>query len=225
MTLRAVIFDFDGVLVDSEPFHFGALRESLVAEGIAIDEEEYLQTYLAYDDRGAIRLALERHGRPNDAGRVEVVAGRKAEIFDRMLAHIPFFPGVTALLETLAAEFPLAIASGALRCEIEAVLSAGGVRTLFAAVVGADDVARSKPHPEPYLSAMARLESRAPGLRPEECLVFEDSMPGVAAALAAGMKVVAVTNSYPAARLSAAHRVVGSLADVEASGLRALFDS
>jgi beta-phosphoglucomutase-like phosphatase (HAD superfamily) len=223
MALRAVIFDFDGVLVNSEPLHFRALRESLLPEGIAIDEEEYAREYLAYDDRRAVRIALEYHGRPADAPHVAPIAERKAAIFDRMLADIPFFPGALELLRTLAAEFPLAIASGALRGEIEAVLGARGMRGLFAAVVGADDVTLGKPHPEPYLAAMNGLAPRAPGLRPGECLAVEDSMPGVASALAAGMKVVAVTNSYPAGKLSAAHAVVGSLADVEPPGLRALF--
>jgi beta-phosphoglucomutase-like phosphatase (HAD superfamily) len=223
MALRAVIFDFDGVLVNSEPLHFRALRESLLPEGIAIEEDEYAREYLAYDDWRAVRIALENHGRPCDPPHVGVLAERKAVIFDRMLADIAFFPGVPELLRTLAVEFPLAIASGAQRGEIEAVLVARGIRDLFAAVVGADDVAQGKPHPEPYLAAMNRLVPRAPGLLPQECLAVEDSMPGVASALAAGMKVVAVTNSYPAGKLSAAHAVVGSLADVEPPGLRALF--
>jgi HAD superfamily hydrolase (TIGR01509 family) len=81
---------------------------------------------------------------------------------------------------------PLAIASGALTSEIDALLRAGGLRDAFSAIVGADQVGQGKPHPEPYLTAMARVAAHAPRLRPEECLVFEDSMPGIAAALAAG---------------------------------------
>ena len=222
MALRAVIFDFDGVLVNSEPLHFRTLREILLPEGIDIDEDEYVATYLAYDDRGAIRLALERHGIPFDADRVEGIAQRKAAIFDAAVADVPFFPGVRQLLAGLAAEIPLAIASGALHGEIEAILHAGGLLPVFHAIVGADDVSRGKPHPEPYLTAMARLETHAPRLRPEECLVFEDSMPGIAAARAAGMIVVAVTNSYPAAQLSAANRVVASLEGLGTADLRAL---
>ena len=222
MALRAVIFDFDGVLVNTEPLHFRTLREILLPEGIAIDEDEYVATYLAYDDRGAIRLALERHGVPIDADRVERIAERKAAIFDAAAAEVPFFPGVRELLAGLAAEMPLAIASGALHGEIEAILQTGGLLPVFHAIVGADDVARGKPHPEPYLMAMALLEPRAPRLRPEECLVFEDSMPGIAAARAAGMTVVGVTNSYPAAKLSAAHRVVASLEGLGTADLRAL---
>ncbi len=131
--------------------------------------------------------------------------------------------GIESLVRALAAEVPVAIASGALREEIEAILSAGGLREPFHAIVGARDVRQGKPHPEPYLTAARRLAERAPGLRPEDCVVFEDSMPGIAAARAAGMKVVAVTNSYPAAKLGAAHRVVDTLAGLDATSLRALF--
>lgn len=223
--MRAAIFDFDGVLVDSEPLHFGSLREALLPEGIVIDEAEYVRHYLAYDDRGSIRLALESHGMPCERARVEVIAERKASAFDRLVERVPFFAGARELVRALAAEMPLAIASGALTAEIEAILSAGGLRDAFAAIVGADDVAHSKPDPEPYLEALARLRPCAPGLAPAECLVFEDSMPGIASARAAGMKVVAVTNSYPAAKLSAAHLVVPSLEGLAAAGLRDLFRS
>jgi HAD superfamily hydrolase (TIGR01509 family) len=221
--MRAVLFDFDGVLVDSEPLHFRAMRAALVAEGFTIDEEEYWRHLLAHDDRGAIRIALERHGLPYDGARIDAVTRRKAEAFEAVLADIAFFPGVPELVLSLSRELPLAIASGARRVEIEAILEAGGLRDAFSAVVGIDDVSRSKPDPEPYLTAMRRLNGRAPGLQPAQCLVIEDSTTGIAAGLAAGMKVLAVTNSYPAARLASAHRVVDSLAGLDSAGLRQLF--
>jgi beta-phosphoglucomutase len=221
--MRACLFDFDGVLVNSEPLHYRALRDSLLPERITIDEEEYERRYLAYDDRTGIRIALEVHGVAPDPERVDAIAARKAAIFEGMMGKVPFFPGVETLVRSLSREMPLAVASGALHAEIESVLAAGGLRDAFTAIVGADDVSRGKPHPEPYLAAMERVEPRAPGLRPSECLVVEDTMPGIAAALAAGMRVLAVTNSYPAAKLSAAHRVLDSLADVEPADLRLLF--
>lgn len=221
--MRAVVFDFDGVLVDSERLHFRAQREALLADGIAIDEDEYFRHYLAYDDRGALRLALERHGKRADRDHVEELAQDKARIFARLLPEVPFFPGARELVSTLAREVPLAVASGARRPEIEAILVAGGLRDRFAALVGVDDVSHTKPHPEPYLKAMAGLRDRAPGLRPAECLVFEDSVPGIASALAAGMKVVGITNSYPAAKLRSAHRVVDSLEGLTAEELKSLF--
>jgi beta-phosphoglucomutase len=220
--MRAVIFDFDGVLVDSEPLHFRSMRESLLPAGIEIDEEEYARSYLAYDDRGAIRRALEIHGVPFDRERVEDLSRRKAMLFEALLPTIPFFPGVRGLLGSLAKEVPLAIASGALRAEIESILATGGLLTLFGAVVGADDVRQGKPHPEPYLAALERIARSVPGLSAGECVVVEDSPPGIAAGLAAGMKVLAVSNSYPREALSAAHRVVDSLEGLGPADLRDL---
>jgi beta-phosphoglucomutase len=221
--MRAAVFDFDGVIANSEPLHFSALRDALLEDGVAITEEEYYTRYLAYDDRGAIRLVLEHHGLTYDLDRVDIVAVRKAEIFEQLLPTIPFFPGVAELVRKLSGEIPLAIASGARREEIEAILQAGGVRDAFRAIVGAEDVSRGKPDPEPYLRAAARLLPHAPDLKPEQCVAFEDSIPGIAAARTAGMKVVAVTNSYPAEKLTAAHRVVASLEGLDSTGLRALF--
>ena len=122
--MRAAIFDFDGVIVDSEPLHFRALRESLLPEGIAINEEEYNRLYLAYDDRGAIRLALEHHGVPSSRPRGPASPARKAADLRGGAPDVPFFPGVRELSRALAAEMPVAIASGALRAEIEAILTA-----------------------------------------------------------------------------------------------------
>jgi HAD superfamily hydrolase (TIGR01509 family) len=221
--MRAAIFDFDGVIANSEPLHFAALREALSEDGVAIDEGEYYRLYLAYDDRGAIRRALEHHGAKAEADRVERITARKSVMFERLLPTVPFFPGVPELVRRLAAQVPVGIASGARRDEIEAIVGAGGFRDAFRAIVGADDVAHGKPDPEPYLTAAARLRPWAENLVPSECVAFEDSVPGILAARNAGMKVVAVTNSYPAAKLDAAHRVVDSLLGLEEDGLRALF--
>jgi HAD superfamily hydrolase (TIGR01509 family) len=221
--MRAVIFDFDGVLVNSEPLHFRALHEALLGEGIAISEEEYLREYVAYDDRGSIRIALERHGRPSSPDRIKAVAAVKAEAFERLMAEVPFYPGARELVRGLAAEMPLAIASGARRAEIERILRAGGLRDAFAAVVGADDVTRTKPDPEPYLAAHALIAPLAPALAAAECLVFEDTLVGIAAGRAAGMKVVGVAQTYPASKLTLAHQVVPSLEGLGVAEVRALF--
>jgi len=221
--MRAALFDFDGVLVDSEPLHYKALRESLQPEGVTIDEEEYRRHYLAYDDRESIRIALEQHGKAYDPAVVQTVAERKARLFQEQIQGIPLYPGALELVRSLSREVPLAIASGALRGEIEAILSALGLRDAFRAVVGAEDVSSGKPHPEPYLAAIARLAPFAPSLAPNQCLVFEDSMAGIASALAAGMKVVGVAHTYPRSRLSAAHLVVESLEAVTLADVRSLF--
>lgn len=217
-----MIFDFDGVLVNSEPLHFRALRDSLVPEGILIDSTEYLRNYVAYDDRGAIRLALEQHGRPWDAVNVEIVADRKARMFDEMKKEIPFFPGARELVRDLQREMPLAIASGARHSEIEDLLEQGGLRDAFSAVVGADDVQRTKPHPEPYLEALRLLQPSAAGLEAKDCVALEDTPVGIAAARAAGMTVIGVAHTYDSDALGSADHVLISLRRVDAAALRAL---
>jgi beta-phosphoglucomutase len=221
--MRAVVFDFDGVLVNSEPLHFRALRDALQGAGITITEEEYLREYVAYDDRASIRIALERHGHDAGDDRVTGLAAAKAEVFERLMGETPFYPGARELVRGLAAEVPVAIASGARREEIERILHAGGLRDAFVAVVGADDVERTKPHPEPYLRAYAQIAPRASGLVPAECLAFEDTIPGIAAARAAGMKVIGVAQTYPAAKLTLAHQVVRALEGLDVAEVRALF--
>ena len=225
MALRAAVFDFDGVLVDSEPLHYRSLRDALRPEGVEISEEEYLQVYLAYDDREAIRLALERHGEDPAPARRERIEARKVDIFARMIPEIPVFDGARDLVRALEQDMPLAIASGARHDEVDAILRGVGLRDAFQAIVGAEDAERTKPDPAPYVEAARQLAARTGGLAPEECVAFEDSMPGIASALGAGMKVVGVAHSYPAEKLRAAHRVVDSLVGLDAGALRRLFPS
>jgi HAD superfamily hydrolase (TIGR01509 family) len=224
MPLKAVIFDFDGVLVNSEPLHFRAMRDALLPEGVTITNEEYENHYLAYDDREAMRVALEIHKKPAGRDDVDRTARRKAEIFETILPEVPFYDGARDLIADLARMVPLAIASGALSDEIETILRTGGLRESFVAVVGADHTPQSKPHPAPYLLAMERLRPRVPDLTATECLVVEDSMAGIASGLAAGMRVLGVAHTYPAAKLSAAHHVVPALRGQTAASLRGLFE-
>jgi HAD superfamily hydrolase (TIGR01509 family) len=225
MGLRAAVFDFDGVIVDSEPLHFRSLQDALSSEGVRITREEYWGHLLAYDDRGSIRHAFERHGEPLDPARLGRVEQRKVERFAELIPEIGVFPGARELVSVLAASLPLAIASGARREEIEAILAGIGLRGSFRAVVGAQDAARTKPDPAPYLEAARQLAGHAGGeLAPSECVAFEDSVPGLMSALGAGMKVVGVAHSYPAAKLQSAHRVVESLAALEPASLGALFE-
>ena len=217
--MRAAIFDFDGVLVNSEPAHFLALREALRPEGIVITEVEYLSRYVAYDDKRAAASALEHHGRAPAAERVETVAGLKAALYEEMLREVPFFPGARELVRGLQRHMPLAIASGARHVEIENILEAGGLRDAFTAVVGADDVRRTKPDPEPYLEALRQLRKGLPDLEASQCVALEDTPPGIVAARGAGMIVVGVAQTYDRPRLSAAHHVVESLRGLEAESL------
>ncbi len=225
MALRAAVFDFDGVIVDSEPLHFRALRDALQEDGVTITPEEYWGHYLAYHDRAAIGLALEHHQQPAPPERLARIEQRKIARFAELLPEVPVFEGARELVSSLAAELPLAIASGARHDEIEAILQGVGLRHAFAVIVGVDDVARAKPDPLPYLEAAGRLAPLAPALTPAECVAFEDSPPGIASALGAGMRVVGVTHSYEPDKLEIAHRVVPSLAGVTLGELRRLFES
>lgn len=222
--MLAVVFDFDGVLVDSEPLHFRSLRDALLADGVEITEEEYWGVYLAYDDRGALRRALEHRGEPADPQRVERLAAAKAARFEALLPEVAVFPGARELVRTLHPEVPLAIASGARHEEIDAILEGVGLRDAFAAIVGVEDAPRTKPDPAPYLEAARRLAATRGALTPADCVAIEDSVPGIASALASGMKVVGVAHSYPAEKIRSAHRVVASLASVSPTDLRGLFE-
>jgi beta-phosphoglucomutase len=224
MALRAAVFDFDGVIVDSEPLHFRSLRDALASESVLITHEEYWDHLLAHDDKSSIRLAFERRGEKPDRERLARVERAKIARFAELIPEVPVFPGAREVIGALAAELPLAIASGARHAEIEAILTGIGLRGAFCAVVGAEDASRTKPDPAPYLEAARRLEDRVAGLVPEECVAFEDSVPGVMSALGAGMKVVGVAHSYPADKLRSAHRVVESLAALEPGSLGALFE-
>jgi HAD superfamily hydrolase (TIGR01509 family) len=147
--------------------------------------------------------------------------------FERLLPEVPVFPGARELVRALHPEVPLAIASGARHAEVEAILGGVGLLDAFSAIVGAEDAPRTKPDPAPYLEAARRLAAAAGNdLAPAGCVAIEDSIPGIASALGAGMKVVGVAHSYPTEKLkaTAAHRVVGSLAGLDPAGLRGLFE-
>ncbi|HZP41218.1 MAG TPA: HAD family phosphatase [Candidatus Binatia bacterium] len=221
---RALIFDFDGVITDSEPLHLAAFQRALGAEGIALDRDTYYAEYLGFNDHDAVAHALARAGRPARADAVRALVERKAAHFIALVGRgAPLFPGVAALVRTAAAHVPLAIASGALRHEIELVLRGAGLADAFAAIVSAEDVREGKPSPEPFLAVLAALRRRVGDLEAGECLVVEDSEPGVAAARAAGMRCLAVTNSVSRQALADADRVVASLEEVRWDELARLF--
>jgi beta-phosphoglucomutase len=222
--LRAAVFDFDGVIVDSEPLHFRSLHDALAEDGVRITREEYWSVYLAFDDREAIRLALERHQQPVTPERLVRIERAKVARFAALIPEIPVFEGAPELVRALAAEMPVAIASGARHDEIEQILAGLGLRETFSALVGADDAAHTKPDPAPYLEAVRLLAARLPGLRPADCIAFEDSVPGILSARGAGMRVIGVANSYPVEKLRPADRVVASLAGLGALELRMLFN-
>lgn len=224
--LQAIIFDFDGVIVDTERIHFQTLQRVLEEEQIPLSWEEYTQTYLAMDDRNCFRTALTEHGRLLTSEKVKELIARKADYFFGAVPDtVTLFPGVKRFIRQGAETYPLAIASGALREEIELILGKVGLREFFSVVVAAEDVVKGKPDPESYITALARLNRSRPDrpVKPSECLVIEDSRHGVIAAVTAGMRCLAVTNSYPPEELTAAHRVVKSIEEIDLAQMEAFF--
>jgi HAD superfamily hydrolase (TIGR01509 family) len=214
--LRAVIFDFNGIIVDDEPIHFKLFQKVLGEEGIVLTEEAYYARYLGFDDRGAFETGFQEHSRPLSAVKLQELIDRKARYYqDAIRDHVSIFPGVKRLVTDLAADLPLAVASGALRQEIETILLTAGLRSSFKAIVSAEDVTRGKPEPEIFLRALERLNAHNnQPLTAADCLVIEDSKEGIRGARRAGMKCLAVTNSHPAELLGEANAVVKTLEEV-----------
>src|SRR5207244_6641778 len=197
--LKAIIFDCDGVIADTEPIHMAAFGRVLAEEGITLTEEDYFAHYLALDDRGCFTKALAGAGRALAQEQLSKLIRRKAEYVEpAMQADLRILPGAAEFIQLASEVYPLAVASGALRAEIELVLKYGNLRDHFRVSVSAEDVSHSKPHPDPFLKARELLDAvTGHHIEPSECLVIEDSIHGIRAAHLAAMRCLAVSNSYP----------------------------
>ncbi len=219
--IRAVIFDFNGVLVDDESLHFELFREVLAEEGVDLTESQYHARYLGYDDRQCLEEVLRDNGRDPSPAYIDGLIARKADRYiPRAELGLRYFPGASEAIRSLSARWPLAIYSGALRPEVEFSLDRMGVRDLMQAVISAEDATNGKPDPEGYLLALDALRSRVgDDLEAAHCLVFEDSLAGIQSAKGAGMWAVGVSNTYDDARLR------GAGADAVVAGLEGLTPS
>lgn len=225
MPLRAIVFDFDGVIANSEPLHFRAFRDVLSGQGIDLTERDYYTRYLGFDDAGAFRAIAVDRGRTWSDADITALTARKAvrmEALERDSSVL--FPGAAAAVRRAAAAVPLAIASGALAAEIHRVLDAADLTACFSVIVAAEDTAASKPAPDPYLRAVALLAETAGdvALTPGDCVAVEDSRWGLESARAAGLRTVAITSSYDAAELWAADLILGSVGELDIAELRRL---
>ncbi|HSF66599.1 MAG TPA: HAD family phosphatase [Nitrospiraceae bacterium] len=222
-TLSAIIFDFDGVIADTEPLHFAGFRQTLAEIGINLTETDYYANYLGYDDRGCFIAALAAHQYSTDSADIVRLMQRKARAYlESVEDHLVIFPGVREFVCEASASYPLAIASGALRHEIEVILERAGLRKEFLHITSAEDGVRGKPDPQPFLHALDALNRQhgKQAVAPESCLVIEDSLPGIHGAKAAGMKVLAIANTHTIQDLHEAHEVATSLAQVRLNDLR-----
>ncbi|MEM5789402.1 MAG: HAD family phosphatase [Syntrophobacteraceae bacterium] len=222
-SLRAVIFDCDGILVDTEPLHYKAFQKVLVPLGLGHDFEHYMEHFIGFDDRDAFLHAFREAGRELDQDMLLALIEAKANALRQLIEQgVPTFPGVVELIEHLRANgVPMAVASGALSHEVHTFIRSLGLTGAFCAVVGADHVSRSKPDPETYIKALTRLKEAQgwTALDAADCIAVEDTPAGIASARAAGLYVIAVTNSFPADQLRSANHVAGSLSGLNYAGM------
>lgn len=203
MTLKAILLDFNGTIINDEPLHAQLLQEMLLSENLRPDSEEFREVCLGRSDRACLRDLLARRGRMVDDDTLDRLVARKSQLYLDRLAHLPqlpIYPGVVdfcSRVRTLG--LPMGIVTGALAAEVETVLSRAGLRSFFSVLITGDLGLESKPAPDGYLQAVAQLRSQLdrPDLQPQDCLAIEDTYPGIAAAKTAGMQVVGVATSHP----------------------------
>lgn len=226
---QAIIFDFDGVLVDSEPLHYRAFLRTAKQLGYDVDFDyaTYLKRYVGYDDRDGFRAMLkDTAASANNQAAVAVDASEqtidhlcaaKQRVFNAIVAEgVAVVPGVLELLDSLPSGLPIAVASGATREDIEQILGATDLTDRFEVIVSATDVTRSKPDPETYRSAFEQLAARHAelALSPARCLAIEDTPTGIASARAAGLQTLAIETTTRKSELMTAHRVAEGLKGV-----------
>jgi beta-phosphoglucomutase len=201
--LQAIVFDFDGVITDSEGLHLRAYQDVLGPEGVTLSNDAYYDRYLGYDDVGVFKAIGKDHDIPMSAARIESLVQRKGERYETLAAAGEMlFPGAADFIRAAASVVPIAIASGALTHEIEEVLERVGLIGLFPVIVGADQTERSKPHPDPYRTAFAKLRVHSGrDLIAWRSVAIEDSKWGLQSARAADLRCVAVANTYSEAEL------------------------
>jgi beta-phosphoglucomutase len=228
--IQAVLFDFNGVIIDDEPLQMKAFQAVLGEEGITLTEEDYYGS-LGMDDVTFVRAAYERAGRELDDEKLRSLIERKTALHrEAMKDGLPLFSGVVTFIKALGRSYPLGLASMAHRVEIDYALERASLKCAFEVIVSADDSPVCKPDPFCYNRALELLNKNRSGavlpLRPEECLVIEDSPPGIKAARAAGMRTLAVmgTVGEKPLRDAGAEIVTPSLADWTVDAVRHLYD-
>lgn len=225
-TFPATLFDYNGVLADDEIVHLEAFRDALGPLGISVSQQEYVERYLGFDDRGAFRAILSDHGRtPSEQEIAELIVQKKPLYFARAARSLPTFAGAAELVRRRAACGPVGVVSGALRDEILLGLEQLGVAALVQHVVSAEDTRECKPDPEGYVLGIEQLSAELGPAKARQALVIEDSIAGVEAAKAAGLVCAAVTHSYGQAELerAGADVVVQSLDELSDELLSELF--
>jgi HAD superfamily hydrolase (TIGR01509 family) len=207
---RGVIFDLDGVLINSEPLHCQAFQQILGAYGVSLTDRDYFTSYIVYSDREVLERLL-----PDRQALDAAVAAKERRYWELVEAGVPPFPDGLALLRKTNG-WRVGLATGSIRREAELALRSLGVRDRFEVIVAREDCRKGKPDPEPFLRAAQGLH-----LPPRQCVVVEDTPGGVQAAKAAGMIALAVTHSCSRSKLMGADLVVDDLGTVDLGGVLA----
>lgn len=214
--IRALIFDFNGVLADDDRIHMRALRRVSEEEGFSFTDEAYLDKYLPLNDWDCFKALFAEHSIPlQDAKLDELIRRKSGYYFQAIAQKSVLFPDAERAVRAAANHCLLAIASGARIEEIEHILAQADLGPCFTAIVSAEDVRFGKPHPEPFLRAHEKLKARNGSLKVSECVAIEDSIGGIQSAHEAGMRCLGIAHSYGPDRLRAAHPewTIDSIAD------------
>lgn len=203
MSLKAVLFDFNGVMINDEPIHARLIEQLLLEENLRLKAGEFRQTCLGRSDRACIRELMAVRGRLLTDAQLEALVQRKAQAYRtelQALDKLPIYPGIDDLIfKFQGLGCKLAIVSGAVRTEIEWVLEQAHLAQYFSLIVSGDEIRQSKPDPEGYLLSIDRLNQQFPELQlqPCHCLAIEDTFAGIQAAKSAGIRVVGIAHTYP----------------------------
>jgi beta-phosphoglucomutase len=223
--LRAIVFDFDGVITDSEVLHLRSFNKVLAQYGVEISTKDYYKDYLGMSDLDCFKALIDKKILQKPAKGIENLAKEKTEVFEKLAkTEGRIIEGVRDFLHMLRQNnIPMAICSGALLVEIELVLEQARLRSFFEVIVSAEFVKKGKPSPEGCLLTLRKLNhGRQNPILPNQCIVIEDSHWGLTAAKAAGMHTIAVTNSYDASELAMAEKIVTGLDDLSMDTLQKL---
>ncbi len=220
----AILFDFNGVLVDDEEQHRVAFTRVLEGIRLPLSQADYYAHYLGFDDQHCFAEAFRRSNRTLPTQLLRHLVAEKAAVYRELIDQaLTFVPGAVEFVRAAAPEFRLGIVSAAPRAEIDLVLDRAALTGHFETIVASADVPRGKPHPAGYRAALAALAARRP-LDPGHCIAVEDSRPGLEAARAAGLRVLALTTSRPATEFPDAAAVWPSFADRRPADIQALLD-
>lgn len=216
MPFNALLFDFNGLIIDDEAIHGDLFQKVLREEEITLTDEDYWNVYLGYDDKGLFEAVFKRDEKKLPPKKLKELIGKKADLYlPALKKKLVFFPGVIDFINRVKKNFTLAIVSGALRPEIEFVLKQGKINTAFSLIVSAEETRHGKPDPEGYLLALAKLKKNSSEIRSDTCLALEDSLAGIEAAQRARMKCAALTHSYSRNQLGKADIIVNSFEELE----------